>query len=1379
MTSMITRQSHASPVKRWLGVSAMFALVSSPAWTMDTDIFTSNSTSGAPNVLIILDNTPNWSRQDEHFPVMTQGQAEANAIQSMLPALKGNINVGLMEFQTGGSITNDDGGYIRQAIVPMGLAQGPAAVANQSAFSVKLATIASNVTTPGEKTVGQAAPYGDLMYDAYNYFSGLAPFTASADVDATRADANGYTSLYTQFKSPVSSADICASNYIIFIGNPPANGPRPDTAANAAALTAVGGPFTQLPLPPYATTTTNVSTPLGYSNSCFTTAPTSTPTDYASLCPPASSTYDSCSYSSSDFRNTMNACPAGQSRYLVIATTPSTSSSGTPVVTTSTNTGTSACYASSSAASSDTGGMTCPANTTTTSGNTITTTSYSCSYALTSTTPASTCSPTVVGPATGSSTTSTATTTACYSGISTGNNKWSNSTDYAGLTCPSSTSSTSGNTTTSTTYTCGSYSGAAGSSSGCSSGEHVVVSLTATPHVTTTTTTYQYGITQTVTKTVTTSTSTGSTQSTLGNTSLCYSSAPSGTPTDYTCPSGATCSYGAATSAAICPAGNVYQVLGNVATIVEAPTGGAAVTDTATYNADEWARFMNTQGFSVAGTTTPATAKTYTIDVYGVKPDAVQSSLLSNMAKYGGGKYFTATNEAAIVAALTTIFSEITAANSTFASVALPISASQRTQNSNQVYIGMFRPDQQSLPRWMGNLKRYELGSVGGGTNLVDTALSPAVSTSSGFITPCAQSWWTTDSNNYWATVDPITGTVTPRIFFTSQTTPGLAWTTQGDDTSLAKGGCLNQPAYSDLPDGPVVEKGGVAERMRIATSRTVKTLSGSTLEDFNTTNVTSLSSNATINQNIVKFILGQDVTGEINSTPSTSNRPSIHGAVIHSRPLPVDYGGTTGVKVFYGSNDGTFRAVDAATGNEDWAFVPPETYPYLQRALDNYPPVQTPSPTPPGQTAAPGTPKEFFVDGSTGLYQSGIGSSSKTWIYPAMRRGGRVVYAFDVTTPTTPSFKWKAGCPNLGNDTGCSTGMAGIGQTWSTPNLAFLPGYKTSVPVVIVGGGYDTCEDLDGDPDSACSATPKGAGVYVLDADTGAVIASFATLRSVAADIALADANLDGTVDFAYAADTGGNIYRINFSDPGTFAPLPPGSWTITKVAYTNGGKRKFLFTPALVAINNQVYMAIGTGDREHPTALSYPFTHPVLNRAYVYRDDLTITNSANAYNLDSLNNITATNTCTAAGVAPGSASKGWFLDLNANGVGEQVVTSALISGGIVFFSTNRPIPAAVCGNTLGEARGYALNLLNGSGAISASSGLCGGTRSAIFVGGGLAPSPVAGVVTVNGVTQHVVVGGADLGGGTSTSIGGQQLIPPITSKRSRLYWHMNTDTK
>jgi len=129
---------------------------------------------------------------------------------------------------------------------------------------------------------------------------------------------------------------------------------------------------------------------------------------------------------------------------------------------------------------------------------------------------------------------------------------------------------------------------------------------------------------------------------------------------------------------------------------------------------------------------------------------------------------------------------------------------------------------------------------------------------------------------------------------------------------------------------------------------------------------------------------------------------------------------------VFYGANDGTLRALNAATGVERWAFVAPEFFPRLSRLKSNFPLVAYPNM--PAQDIDP-VKKDYFFDGSTGVYQDA--SSSKVWIYPTMRRGGRIIYSLDVSNVAEPSFKWKVGCPELNSDAGCTPGMSGIGQTW------------------------------------------------------------------------------------------------------------------------------------------------------------------------------------------------------------------------------------------------------------------------------------------------------------------------------------------------------------
>jgi Tfp pilus tip-associated adhesin PilY1 len=156
---------------------------------------------------------------------------------------------------------------------------------------------------------------------------------------------------------------------------------------------------------------------------------------------------------------------------------------------------------------------------------------------------------------------------------------------------------------------------------------------------------------------------------------------------------------------------------------------------------------------------------------------------------------------------------------------------------------------------------------------------------------------------------------------------------------------------------------------------------------------------------------------------------------------------------------------------------------------------------------------------------------------------------------------------------------------------------------------------------------------------------------------------------------------------------------------------------------------------------------------------------------------NATSTDNGCSQTSAEAQGKRGWRFDLN-NGTGEQGVTSSLIFGGLVFFSTNLPVatPPGACQNDLGEARGYAVNLLTASGAVGTEA-LCGGNRSGVFIGGGLPPSPVTGVVPVGGVPVTVMIGGIQRTGGSSSAIGSQRVKPVISQKRSRIYWYRDGD--
>lgn len=751
---------------------------------------------------------------------------------------------------------------------------------------------------------------------------------------------------------------------------------------------------------------------------------------------------------------------------------------------------------------------------------------------------------------------------------------------------------------------------------------------------------------------------------------------------------------------------------------------------------DEWARFMHRSNLEVV---------TYTLDVNRVTTGQGPgwTALLRSMANVSSGKYFdvsTSSGSAAIGNALNTIFSEIQAVNSVFASVSLPVSVNTEGTYLNQVYVGMFRPDSDALPRWAGNLKQYKLGLVGSTLRTQDADGNSAINSATGFITECARSFWTPSTvDTYWA--------------FKPQ------------------GGCLSVAGSdaSNYPDGNIVEKGGEAYRLRASTTRTLRTCAAAfasctALTTFDSTHVSTSdlgAASSSERDTLISWARGLDVDDEnLNGVTSTEQRPSIHGDVIHSRPVAVNYGSDASpqIVVFYGANDGILRAVNgnrttsiagAAAGNELWAFIAPEFYPSIKRLHDNstqisYAGNPTTSPTP--------LPKPYGFDGPVTAYHD----ASSTWIFATMRRGARVMYAFDVstitTTPSSPTLKWKLGCPHATDDSGCSTGFSGLGQTWAAPKVIKAAGHEatttpTPLPMLIFGGGYDSCEDAD--PNTCTSAT-KGNHVYVVDADSGTLLKQFDTERAVVADVFVIS-DSDGLASWAYVVDLGGNVYRLSGVNANTpFAATAPADWTITRIAALGcdtadacSANRKFMFAPDMLEDSGGYVLLLGSGDREKPLA-SFTSAYSVNNYFFMLRDYpsnsgwlATETDHCGAalLCLDSLQHIDDAD-------SP-SSDKGWYLSLNAH---EQVVTSAITLYGTTTFSTHTPTVATpgVCTSNLGTARVYNINYATAAAAFGNSSGEDGSaSRSQEIVGGGLPPSPVAGLVTLDdGQTVPFVIG-------------------------------------
>lgn len=755
------------------------------------------------------------------------------------------------------------------------------------------------------------------------------------------------------------------------------------------------------------------------------------------------------------------------------------------------------------------------------------------------------------------------------------------------------------------------------------------------------------------------------------------------------------------------------------------------------FYADEWSRYMLGQNIT-----------TYTVGVLGPSCQASYAWLLNSMATAGGGKYFPTTDYTGLKTSFETILSEVQSVNSVFASVSLPVSVNTQGTYLNQVFVGMFRPDADSLPRWAGNLKQYKMGFLNGVFRLLDADGAAAVSSSgSEFIAECARSFWTP-------------GLLQPDSYWNLFQTPN----------------CTGYPASSNTPDGNMVEKGGQGYMLRIASpsARTVKTCSSNlsactTLTDFNTSNsaITQAQldgTNAVPMNTLINWARGENIKSpndEVASVALTAMRPSAHGDVLHSRPVAINFGTDAAPKVvvFYGGNDGILRAINGnrpdktpsaisagtasvVAGAEFWAFMPPEFYGNIKRLYDNTAKIRTPN-------IVDGTPKSYGMDGSVTGYRDTNGDA---WIYAAMRRGGRALYAFKVDGATLAiTLKWKRGCGDAGttnctNDT-TNGNFTGIGQTWATPKIINAAGYGSGKsPLLVMGGGYDaTCE---GAVSYTCTST-TGNRVYVMDADTGVLLRTFSTDRGVIGDVTFVR-DSSGLVTYGYATDLGGNVYRISGSTANvSIGSTPPASWTMTKIASlgcstattcTAPPNRKFMFGPDVVVEGSTHILLLGSGDREKPLNTS----NTTSNYFFMVRDQPTVAtylsdessrcSGGSVLCLNSLLPITVGATPTASDLA---GKKGWYLALNAN---EQVVTSAITVFGMVYFGTHQPTvpPANSCSANLGTTRPYKIAYTNAGNPNGTSD-----PPYTVLTGVGLPPSPVAGKVTLDdGTTVPFIIG-------------------------------------
>lgn len=334
----------------------------------------------------------------------------------------------------------------------------------------------------------------------------------------------------------------------------------------------------------------------------------------------------------------------------------------------------------------------------------------------------------------------------------------------------------------------------------------------------------------------------------------------------------------------------------------------------------------------------------------------------------------------------------------------------------------------------------------------------------------------------------------------------------------------------------PIVPEWRASERVPTPANRNIYTRNGSTAVPF-VWDQLSDAQKATLGNNsaVLDYLRGVR-SGESSEGGSFRNRSSLIGDIVHSSPVyvaaPDDFayerfswpGASTyqthrtlrsdrTPMLYVAANDGMLHGFVASTGAERFAYVPSSSLAQMY------------------QLTRPSYTHQFINDGAltvADVYDAGTANAWRTLLVGSTGRGGRQLYALDVSDPTIPADN-----------------PAGRRVMWEFSDADF--GKFTGRPVVgrmnngdwavLVGNGYNSNEY-------------KGF-LFVVNATTGALIQKIDTgacpetddpcVSNGLAEVTTWDEDSDGDIDYVYAGDLRGNLWRFDVTSS------TPSQWKVS----------------------------------------------------------------------------------------------------------------------------------------------------------------------------------------------------------------------------------------
>jgi type IV pilus assembly protein PilY1 len=411
----------------------------------------------------------------------------------------------------------------------------------------------------------------------------------------------------------------------------------------------------------------------------------------------------------------------------------------------------------------------------------------------------------------------------------------------------------------------------------------------------------------------------------------------------------------------------------------------------------------------------------------------------------------------------------------------------------------------------------------------------------------------------------------------------------------------------------------------------------------------------------------------------------SILGDIVNSSPvyvgtpsapyLDADYGqfrtdmSARTPMVYVGANDGMLHGFDAATGRERLAYIPGRVFGNLSRLT------------------APTYSHRYYVDGPVTVGDAKVNGNWASILAGALGGGGHGIYALDVTRPTTFS---ESNPSDIVLWEFTDSDDADLGYTFGVPQVVKMANGKFAV---IIGNGYNNTE-----ADGAASTTGQAA-VYILYLDRtnarrnwvagtdyvklSVPGGSVGDPNGIANPIPV-DVDFDGDVDYIYAGDLNGKLWKFDV------ASSSQSAWAIS-----NGGSALFSATDGTASATPQPitgglevvkhpqggYMVLfGTGryiasaDNSDTSLQTFYGIWDKGDGVSVTRSMLTQQSILEEKTVGGFRYRLTTNTAAA------STDRGWRLDLRVGAAtpnGERVVSTPIIRGTRVIFTTTIPSTA------------------------------------------------------------------------------------------------------